>query len=72
LKIELQKGQMKAVKGFTKTCFSESLIADPLVVDGEEGDAAKEDHVSYQGGLGLKYKFPGDPKKYVRLLIFSS
>ncbi|EKM82068.1 hypothetical protein AGABI1DRAFT_70677 [Agaricus bisporus var. burnettii JB137-S8] len=63
LKIELQKGQMKAVKGFTKTCFSESLIVDPLVVDGEDGDIAKDDQVPYHGGLGLKFKFPGDPKK---------
>ncbi|KAF9449409.1 TBC-domain-containing protein [Macrolepiota fuliginosa MF-IS2] len=68
LKIELQKGQMKAVKGFTKTCFSESLIAEPAVADGEDAAAtsAEKDasaEIAYHGGLGLKFKFPGDPKK---------
>ncbi|KAF9019044.1 hypothetical protein BDZ89DRAFT_1044110 [Hymenopellis radicata] len=36
LKIELQRGQMKAVKGFVKTCYSETLIsAASSVADGE-------------------------------------
>lgn len=72
LKIELQKGQMKAVKGFSKTCFSESLIAEELVGEDDENagapDAAGKGagvDLPYQGGLGLKFKFPGDPKKFV-------
>lgn len=76
LKIELQKGQIKAVKGFAKTCFSESLITEPSVADGEEAasdvpgaekDAGAE--ITYHGGLGLKFKFPGDPKKCIYRLF---
>ena len=64
---------MKAVKGFSKTCFSESLIAEQSVGEDDEsagalGAAHKEAGVPYQGGLGLKFKFPGDPKRFVFLL----
>jgi hypothetical protein len=74
LKVELQKGQMKLVKGFVKTCYSEVLISDSSTAgdnereDGSlinsEGDGSAQE-ISYHGGLGLKFKFPGDPKKYV-------
>lgn len=74
LKIELQRGQMKAVKGFVKTCYSETLIsATSSVADGEREDGSliseeKENpeprESTYHGGLGLRFKFPGDPKKY--------
>ncbi|KAH8832891.1 rab-GTPase-TBC domain-containing protein [Flagelloscypha sp. PMI_526] len=70
LKIELQRGQMKAVKGFAKTCYSEVLISDTAstaneqedgsLIENASGDAAEH---AYHGGLGLKFKFPGDPKK---------
>ncbi|KAF8350949.1 hypothetical protein F5887DRAFT_1058935 [Amanita rubescens] len=73
LKIELQKGQMKAVKTFVKTCYSEALIstssnvADNEREDGslisEETDGAPAREHLYHGGLGLRFKFPGDPKK---------
>ncbi|KAF9019049.1 TBC-domain-containing protein [Hymenopellis radicata] len=73
LKIELQRGQMKAVKGFVKTCYSETLIsAASSVADGEREDGSliseeKENpeprESTYHGGLGLRFKFPGDPKK---------
>ncbi|KAJ6580842.1 rab-GTPase-TBC domain-containing protein [Mycena capillaripes] len=73
LKIELQRGQMRAVKGFVKTCYSEALIsttshvADNEREDGslisEEKDDATPRESTYHGGLGLKFKFPGDPKK---------
>ncbi|KAH9893221.1 TBC-domain-containing protein [Cubamyces lactineus] len=82
LKVELQKGKMKAVKPFIKTCYSELLVANataPENADEKEGGAAssKGDAAApedggpsspatdsmYLGGLGLKFKFPGDPKK---------
>ncbi|KAJ7230398.1 rab-GTPase-TBC domain-containing protein [Mycena pura] len=73
LKIELQRGQMRAVKGFVKTCYSEALISiTSTVADNEREDGSliseeKDDpaprEITYHGGLGLKFKFPGDPKK---------
>ncbi|KAJ3497556.1 hypothetical protein NLJ89_g10334 [Agrocybe chaxingu] len=72
LKVELQRGQMKLVKGFVKTCYSELLISETsnagdnehedgsLITDEKSGSRQE---VSYHGGLGLKFKFPGDPKK---------
>lgn len=75
LKVELQKGQMKAVKTFVKTCYSEALIstssnvADNEREDGslisEETDGTHVREHQYHGGLGLRFKFPGDPKKCV-------
>ncbi|KAJ7114088.1 rab-GTPase-TBC domain-containing protein [Mycena epipterygia] len=73
LKIELQRGQMRAVKGFVKTCYSEALVSTTShVADNEREDGSliseeKDDPTpresTYHGGLGLKFKFPGDPKK---------
>ncbi|KIM44773.1 hypothetical protein M413DRAFT_442734 [Hebeloma cylindrosporum] len=72
LKVELQRGQMKLVKNFVKTCYSEVLISDPSNAaenereDGSlisEGKAGASQGISYHGGLGLRFKFPGDPKK---------
>ncbi|KAG6865573.1 hypothetical protein C0991_001332 [Blastosporella zonata] len=73
LKIELQRGQMKQVKGFVKTCYSEALVSDSSTVadnereDGslisEEKENAAPRESTYHGGLGLRFKFPGDPKK---------
>ncbi|KAI0796190.1 TBC-domain-containing protein [Abortiporus biennis] len=66
LKAELQRGQMKLVKGFVKSCYSEILVA---AGEEKEGEAKVEDpspdspDYMYLGGLGLKFKFPGDPKK---------
>ncbi|KAJ7760186.1 rab-GTPase-TBC domain-containing protein [Mycena olivaceomarginata] len=73
LKIELQRGQMRAVKGFVKTCYSEALVSttsqvadnereDGSLISEERADAAPRES-TYHGGLGLKFKFPGDPKK---------
>jgi hypothetical protein len=65
---------MKQVKGFVKTCYSEALVSDSATVpenEREDGSliAAEKDGnlqaVNFHGGLGLKFKFPGDPKKYV-------
>lgn len=65
---------MKQVKSFVKTCYSEVLVSDSsnaadnehedgsLITD--EKDGSIQD-VSYHGGLGLKFKFPGDAKKCV-------
>jgi hypothetical protein len=75
LKAELQAGKMKSVKPFSKTCYSENLVPDSSpVADKEREDGSLIDNgekagegnapVSH-GGLGLKFKFPGDPKKYV-------
>ncbi|KAF4611272.1 hypothetical protein D9613_006620 [Agrocybe pediades] len=72
LKVELQRGQMKLVKGFVKTCYSEVLVSETsnaadnehedgsLITDEKDGSTQE---ISYHGGLGLKFKFPGDPKK---------
>ncbi|KAF8637257.1 hypothetical protein AX17_002951 [Amanita inopinata Kibby_2008] len=73
LKIELQKGQMKAVKSFVKTCYSEALIStssnvadnereDGSLINQEKGGTLPQER-PYHGGLGLRFKFPGDPKK---------
>ncbi|KAI0306008.1 TBC-domain-containing protein [Multifurca ochricompacta] len=73
LKAELQAGKMKTVKPFSKTCYSEYLVSDTSPVSEKEredgslidgGEKAGEgDLPVFQGGLGLKFKFPGDPKK---------
>ncbi|TBU39769.1 rab-GTPase-TBC domain-containing protein [Dichomitus squalens] len=73
LKVELQKGHMKLVKPFVKTCYSEMLVANATApengdekVEGKTAESAQEGSASdsmYLGGLGLKFKFPGDPKK---------
>lgn len=63
---------MKLVKTFVKTCYSEVLISDTFnAADNEREDGSliadaadgSNPEVSYHGGLGLKFKFPGDPKK---------
>jgi len=79
LKAELQAGKMKSVKPFCKTCYSENLILDSSPVadnereDGsliDSGEKAGEGNAPvFHGGLGLKFKFPGDPKKYVARLL---
>lgn len=74
LKVELQRGQMKAVKGFVKTCYSEGLVSasgvaeneredGSLITDTKEGSPPPE--IEFHGGLGLQFKFPGDPKKLI-------
>jgi hypothetical protein len=80
LKAELLAGKMKTVKPFSKTCYSENLVLDSSpVADNERedgslidgGEKTGEGHTpAFHGGLGLRFKFPGDPKKYVlRLLL---
>ncbi|KAF9063947.1 rab-GTPase-TBC domain-containing protein [Rhodocollybia butyracea] len=67
LKIELQKGRMKSVKGFVKTCYSEVLVSAAAPTPSDEKDEAEgaddASESSYHGGLGLRFRFPGDPKK---------
>jgi TBC1 domain family member 8/9 len=64
---------MKAVKGFVRTCYSEVLVSssssvtdnereDGSLISEEKEDAAPRES-TYHGGLGLRFKFPGDPKK---------
>ena len=74
LKLELERGQMKLVKSFAKTCYSEVLInsgstaPDNEHEDGsliQEKDGGSSSAPAYHGGLGLKFKFPGDPRKSV-------
>ena len=79
LKAELQRGKMKAMKTFVKTCYTESLILSNndrsneredgsfVIEDGVEGDGVGGaiGQPAFHGGLGFKYKFPGDPKKWV-------
>ena len=70
---------MKAMKEFVKTCYSEDLLTNggstdekqeaQFVIDDSESAASvsvgpdAEPEQKYHGGLGLKFKFPGDPKK---------
>lgn len=57
---------MKSVKGFVKSCYSEVLVSSSAPTSAEEKDeptASEEEESSYHGGLGLRFKFPGDPKK---------
>lgn len=58
---------MKLVKGFVKTCYSETLVsnAETRVEEQENEKDESSGKETYHGGLGLKFKFPGDPKKYV-------
>lgn len=74
LKVELSKGQMKALKAFVKTCYSESLVASSTPMsasmikeqDQEEGGdfkTADGSQPAYHTGLGHRFRFPGDPKK---------
>lgn len=69
LKEQLQSGQMKAMKAFVKTCYSETLVASGAYnVDHEREDGSlitpdSPEGSVHLGGLGLTYKFPGDPKK---------
>jgi hypothetical protein len=73
LKVQLQSGQMKTLKAFVKTCYSESALLssstfaenereDGSFIANEDGD---ESAPQFLGGLGLTYKFPGDAKKCV-------
>jgi hypothetical protein len=81
LKAELQAGKMKTVKPFAKTCYSENLVLDSSpVADNEREDGSLIDGgektadgntPTFHGGLGLRFKFPGDPKKYVRVAACS-
>jgi hypothetical protein len=73
---------MKAVKAFVKTCYSEALVPTESSVgdnereDGslisEEKDGSPPRESTYHGGLGLKFKFPGDPKKWVFTLLVTN
>ena len=74
LKVELTKGQMKALKAFVKTCYSESLVASSASISAsmikereqdEDKDSKTTDdsQPAYHTGLGHRFKFPGDPKK---------
>ena len=60
------------MKEFVKTCYSEDLLAGGgstdekqetqfVIEDSESGTINVE--TKYHGGLGLTFKFPGDPKK---------
>ena len=58
---------MKVVKGFVKTCYSEELIASFNENEKEspkvDSPAESSSESAFHGGLGLKFKFPGDPRK---------
>lgn len=71
---------MKAMKAFVKTCYSDALLSagsSTLAAnereDGsliKETDANEENAETFHGGLGLKFRFPGDSKKCVNLRSF--
>lgn len=69
LKAELQRGQMKAVKSFVQTAYSEVLVASGNDLDEKastsriEANPGSDLSSPYLGGLGLKFRYPGDPRK---------
>ncbi|KAG9088534.1 hypothetical protein FRC06_001979 [Ceratobasidium sp. 370] len=72
LKVQLQSGQMKTLKAFVKTCYSESaLLSSSTFAENEHEDGSfitgagegDEPAPQFMGGLGLTHKFPGDAKK---------
>ncbi|KAG8689365.1 hypothetical protein FRC11_002935 [Ceratobasidium sp. 423] len=73
LKVQLQSGQMKTLKTFVKTCYSESaLLSSSTFAENEREDGSfianeerggDESTPHFLGGLGLTHKFPGDAKK---------
>jgi hypothetical protein len=71
LKVQLQSGQMKSLKTFVKTCYSESaLLSSSTFGENEREDGsfiANDDGddpaPQFLAGLGLTHKFPGDAKK---------
>lgn len=82
LKLELDRGQMRAVRPFAKTLYSEVIIpvGSNVATDKEREDGsiikdpdAPEDSDAiqgeYLGGLGFTFKFPGDAKKYASLPV---
>ena len=63
---------MKAMKLFVRTCFSEELLtsatgsegaAPAFVIEQSTGESTANEETAYHCGLGIKFKFPGDPKK---------
>jgi TBC1 domain family member 8/9 len=64
---------MKLVKPFARTGYSEALVSESsAVADNEREDGSliseeKDDPLprgsTYHGGLGLRFRFRGDPKK---------
>jgi len=63
LKLQLQLGNMRTMKQFVKTCYSESLVGGTVDGEREDGSLLSSEGQAFLGGLGLKFKFPGDPKK---------
>ena len=79
LKVQLNLGKMKVIKGFAKTCYSKTLMpnsgkegAEAENGEGEDGSLLTDTgevngtplvEAMYQGGLGLMFKFPSDAKK---------
>jgi len=71
LKVQLQSGQMKTLKTFVKTCYSESaLLSSSTFGENEREDGSfitkddgDESAPQFLAGLGLIHKFPGDAKK---------
>ncbi len=88
LKVQLNLGKMKAIKGFARTCYSETLIPisgkdgaegengeredGSLLTDTGEADGKPLVETAYQGGLGLTFKFPGDAKKRVGFSLYQT
>lgn len=64
-------GEMKQLRPFFDTCYSEALLLDESVeAPGKGKDRAEEEETnlsdapqSYHMGLGATFGFPGDPKK---------
>ena len=74
---------MKALKTFVKTCYSETLVDSSASLSGsvvkEQDQEEDKDYKTtdgsqplYHTGLGHRFKFPGDPKKWNASLSYQS
>ncbi|TIC12905.1 TBC-domain-containing protein [Wallemia mellicola] len=64
-----QLSQMKHVKAFAKGCYSERLVGEEINdndnddLDHKDNDNDNDNDKTYHHGLGVQFKYPGDPKK---------
>lgn len=57
-------GEMKQLKSFWASCYSETLLAEPDEPSAKGKERVQGDSAaSYEMGLGADFGFPGDPKK---------
>ena len=64
LKAQLDAGNMRRMRAFVRSCYSEHLVASAGAGAAAEDPEKDADGTrAYLGGLGMRIKFPGDAKK---------